>query len=236
MAAPSFFCGKQTHGQPNRVNLARRRAPDYHDDALLKQYAPTENKRHWDQSVHSAGARNWLGMRAKVLVVIAAALFSSSCLISPPEPLEEQEQIPPRVLTKTAVPTTFAYYETLSSGEPPTFQIDFTSVDLGEELYAKLYLNFDDEDEELIGSEAISGETPDGRRIASVDWTTRRNKPAGCYTVTMTITYRNNYGQDVLNKPIDLDRTAWVTWFVAHDTPAHDIDLGSCPAPNPETP
>lgn len=176
------------------------------------------------------GALSWFRFTG----LLCWALSCVGCLISPPEPLEEREQEPPRVLVDTATPSAFAYVLTTSNGPQDEFRVEFTSVDLGETVFAKLYLNLDAEGERQIGSAAVSLAEDGNTKIARVTWDFDRDRPAGCYLVTMAITHQSNFSEGIPSKPIDPSRAAYITWWAAHDSPPEVVTFDDCPAPLPE--
>ncbi len=158
-------------------------------------------------------------------------LSVEGCLIPPPTPLEEPERITPSVYAEQAVPSLLTPVQTSSSGANlPEFLVPFVSDDLGELVVGKLYLNYDSDNISIIGSTDVTPSTLDaGDRPMRVTWLEPEKKPAGCYSVTLAITHLDNYTRDFLREvPIDNEKTAFTTWWVAHDIPLQDVNLLDC--------
>lgn len=167
--------------------------------------------------------------------MIAVPLLSG-CLISPPDKYDPLELVPPRVDMQTVWPTPFAYVATRSTGDDPVFTASFESEDLGVPVVGKLYLNLDTADEAWVGSAVVGpGSLGDERPPMAVPWQYQRERNAGCYVMTMTITHETNYDNTtVISKPKDTSKTAYITWWVAHDLDPQYVSFDGCPAPGPQ--
>lgn len=171
------------------------------------------------------------------MLPITASLCSVSCLISPPDPIEQLEQVPPFVLTHLAVPTPYAYYPTTST-ESPLFHVEFKSEDLGEGVVGQLYLNLDTASEELITRGEVGAGSLNDPQPRSLDltWRNSSNYPSGCYVITMTITHESNYSNEWPLKPLDRSKTAYIYWWAVHDRAPENLNFDECPAPSPDPP
>jgi hypothetical protein len=133
------------------------------------------------------------------------------------------------------IPTPFAYVQTSPTGPAQAFSAEFVSEDRDEDVRGNLYLNLDDEGEELIGTAVVGpGSLNTERPPMTIYWETGR-ETAGCYAITMTIAHRSNYYDTLKAKPKDRSKTAYVTWWVAHGIAPEDLDFESCPSPSPQS-
>lgn len=169
-----------------------------------------------------------------LVLALVAGNLTTACLIEAPEELEEPQQIPPRPMLENADPNLLAPVQTFVAGEPQTFLVPFVSEDLGESVVGRLYLNLnfnsDDPPTVLETTYVPAGRLSDTDRRMQIPWIANRSVDAGCYSVTMTITHASNYSLDT-QRPIDLERTALVTWWVVHDSDPEDINMDECYPP-----
>ncbi len=179
--------------------------------------------------------RSWVPRQiATVAGVLALSALSQSCLIAPPDPLEEPERIPPRAITHNAEPLLTRIVQTTRTGLEPSFNVRFVSDDLGEPVEGRLFLNYNAPNRLLLGATRVVAGELEEERPMSVIWSTSRGVPAGCYTVTMTITHLDNYAANTA--PEDESKTAFVTWWIAHDiTDLQLVNLDECAPPQTAT-
>lgn len=171
--------------------------------------------------------RSWVRRQiARVVAVLSVGAFSPGCLIAPPDPLEEPQRIPPRALVESADPLVTQIVQSSSTGAQTEFRVKFVSDDLGEFVIGRLFVNYPNGGPPLGFAQLVPG-TSDSVRTMSIAWTQRREIPVGCYTVTLTITHAENYSREDY-KPIDNDKTAFVTWWVAHDIEPQSVNLDEC--------
>jgi hypothetical protein len=152
--------------------------------------------------------------------------MTSGCLISPPNPLEAPERIAPSVFMDQVTPSLLKpvlTYSNPSLNQP--FSAPFVSEDLGQKVFGILYLNYNSENI-VIGSADLAGSDLDEHRVMNIDWSRSLNRPAGCHSVTMAITHSDNFDGDLL--PKDKEMTAFVTWWVSHDSALQDVTLADC--------
>ena len=175
----------------------------------------------------------------RVQLPFTLALLSTSCLIGPPDQLDPLEQVPPRVITYLTVPTTLAYV-TSTSTEDLEFRVEFVSEDLGDKVITHLYLNLDTDGVSLLdtGSAPAGSLNDESPRPATLKWFKSKSaqEAAGCYAITMTLGYRDDYDDDVLQQPVNRKNIAYVTWWVAHNIAPQDLTFDKCPPPGPDIP
>jgi hypothetical protein len=160
--------------------------------------------------------------------LLGIGLCISGCVLGPPIQLEEQEQIPPRALTDQAAPTTMALYQT-SSSQDIYFSVPFDSEDLGEPINGFLYLNYQSERPLAVGANEVPPSTISaGNREMSIQWTDLRTVPAGCYVMTMAITYASNYTRGTVQVPRDETKTAFISWWIVHDVAPQAVNMDEC--------
>lgn len=107
----------------------------------------------------------------------------------------------------------------------------FWSEDLGETVVGKLYLNWGQgASERLIGSQPVPAGTLEDAdpRTMNVPWDSGRGVDAGCYSVTLAITHRDNFDDATTPKPIDYNMTDFVTWWAVHDVDPQDVNFDEC--------
>jgi hypothetical protein len=171
--------------------------------------------------------RSWVSLQfSRVVVVLSLGALSPGCLIGAPDELEGPQRLPPRALVDKAIPVVTQVVQTSRRGDKSQFNVQFVSFDLGESVLGRLFLNYPDPGPSL-GSKLIPPSADDTPRELDIFWDQRREVAAGCYTVTLTISHVDNYSQETL-RPIDLDKTAFVTWWVAHDIPPQLVNLDEC--------
>lgn len=166
---------------------------------------------------------------ARVAAVLYVGALSQACLIPAPDELEEPERMPPRALVESALPVVTKIVPTSSSSAiaPTEFRVKFVSDDQGEPVIGRLFLNYPDRGPPLGFAELVPG-TSESPREMIIPWVDYRDIPVGCYTVTLTITHADNYSRQDF-KPIDNDKTAFITWWVAHDIESlHLVTLDEC--------
>jgi hypothetical protein len=162
---------------------------------------------------------------------LICGFLPTACLIGPPDELVPPERVPPRAIVDQAAPSVLMPVQTLKEGPLYEFRVPFVSEDLGERVVGRLFLNYGSEPTERdLGSDALGPGTLAEVREMVVRWTKVKNLAAGCYSVTMTITHNDNYSPVTL-APIDLTRTAFVTWWIAHDVEPSRITLDQCSPP-----
>lgn len=161
---------------------------------------------------------------------MALALSSVSCLVSDPPPYEEPEVIYPRAIVNEAVPSVFQRLDT-SNDQVQPFVVPFVSEDLGEVIWAFLWLNYDQPDERSLGqTDAPPGSIEDEDRSISMRWDMNPQVSPGCYIVTMLIGRSEDLDFPAQKPKKDRDdRVAFVHWTVAHGLPPHEITLQDCP-------
>lgn len=177
--------------------------------------------------------RSWVPRQiARFAAVLAVGVLAPGCLIPAPDELTEPERIPPRSLVGDAVPKLTAIVKTWSSSDidPTEFNVEFVSDDQGESVIGRLFLNYPYRLAPIGFAEVPPGTIESGPRQMRIAWTESRNIPVGCYTVTLTITHAENYSRQDF-KPIDNDKTAFITWWVAHDVDSPQlVTLDECPS------
>lgn len=171
---------------------------------------------------------------ALILVLVSSGV-SSGCLISPPADVDSPERIPPSVFMDQVVPSLLKpvrTYRDAALNEP--FTAPYVSEDLGEAVWGRLYLDYNGASTTIIGAGERAGSTLDNKREMVIEWTESLNRPAGCHSITMAISHSSNFGFNGL--PIDNDETAFVTWWVSHDSEFQDVTLYDCNETSVTTP
>jgi hypothetical protein len=134
-----------------------------------------------------------------------------------------------------AVPSLLKPVRTYSNptlNEP--FTVPFMSEDLGEDVWGRLYLDYNGPSTTIIGAGERVGSTLEVKREMAIEWTESLNRPAGCHSVTMAISHKENFGFNGL--PISNDETAFVTWWVSHDSEFQNVTLYDCNETSVTTP
>lgn len=168
---------------------------------------------------------------ARVVALMSLGVLTPGCLIPAPDELEDPERIPPRVLVGDANPAVTKIVQTSRTNEATEFNVEFESDDQGETVIGRLFLNYPSPRPPLGYAAVPAATIESGPREMKIAWTQSRDVPTGCYTVTLTITHADNYSQEDF-KPIDRDKTAFVTWWIAHDIDSLNlVSLDECMPP-----
>jgi|GEM_PF-1972042 len=161
-------------------------------------------------------------------LTLCGSAATTSCLIGPPQELEEAEQISPIPYLDQVTPPLNAPVEfTSSASDTFLFTVPFASEDLGEKPLGRLYLNWGTDDVSFLAdSETNPGQISDQNRSMTLPFTRPPNTP-GCYSVTMVITYQSNRAE--FGTFHDPKKAAIVSWIVAVNKPFHELTLADCP-------
>lgn len=155
--------------------------------------------------------------------------MASGCVLSNPPEYGTVKQTPPFLQLDGADPS--IYFVSKIDPGAQSISIQVRSEDAGEELTARLYLDYDPSslgpDGGLpvlneVGSRRLPPSTLDTIRTISVQWTAQT---AGCHQVTMVVTHTPNLDFDT-NQPIDTTDVAYATWWfnVDDQTGEHKVD------------
>lgn len=112
------------------------------------------------------------------------------------------------------------------------FQVRYLADDFGDPVIGVLFLNYNSANERYLGENASSlpVEGTDSLEM-SVTWRENLREPAGCYKVTMAITYSSNVSSDNEVVIIDPELASFLTWWVVHDIEPQDVSLDECYPP-----
>ena len=140
---------------------------------------------------------------------LGLALSSTGCLAEPPT-FEPRGQIPPFIQAGAVEPPLGAIYE---GGLEIPIDVPFRSEDVGFALQARLYLDLlpgAGRGEPEVVQTLPAGIFEDLNRSVAMEW----NRPvAGCHSLTLILTYEENY--DILTRlPLDDRRAARVVWWL----------------------
>ncbi len=161
-------------------------------------------------------------------------LTLSSCLVDDPPPFPESKQTPPRLDNHNALPhpsdLIFA-----SSGQTLHFTIPVASEDAGDELAARMFVDYKGGQGVAIGpgSSVRPSTLDDTTRSILIDWSV--TQAAGCHRLTLRVTHSRNI--DTSNYPevhdaSDLAEAYW--WAVIDADPS--VGMVDCPGPLGGTP
>jgi hypothetical protein len=152
--------------------------------------------------------------------------MTGGCLIAPPDRLDEPDQIPPSVFMDQVTPSLLKPVLTYSNPMlNPSFSAPFVSEDLGEDVWGRLYLNYNTE-AIVIGRADLTASNSGEPRTMTIEWTRFLPQPAGCHSVTMAISHEGNFENQ--DKPAIPSEAAFVTWWVSHDSALQDVTLSDC--------
>jgi len=159
-------------------------------------------------------------------LLIALSGQTAACLDEPPT-YAPRGQIPPFIVAGQVFPPLNLIYT-----EPGGFSVNvpFRSEDVNDDLAARLYLDLRPGVARGVygGQQLIAaGIFEDGNRSATVDFEDRI--PDGCHSMTLVLTYRNNF-DPTLYLPMDDTRAARVVWWLNIDDINGDTPMSSCPA------
>ncbi|HEU4407339.1 MAG TPA: hypothetical protein VFS43_18875 [Polyangiaceae bacterium] len=162
------------------------------------------------------GARRLSGRLAVALAALAAA---SSCLVTSSSNFEDPAQLtPPFLSAATADPPLSSYTLVDDPTVPITFSATVRSQDLGNPLFARLYLDFPTNSQSnlLDQLQVPLGSLDEGPRRVALTWTPAATSStivlAGCHSVTLMVS-RNFQAIDV-RPDREEDETDFLVWWV----------------------
>jgi hypothetical protein len=162
--------------------------------------------------------------RRWALLAWCSALFTA-CLYDPPS-YTERSQIPPVVNPSGVLPPIGQFYR---GPRRLSLSVPFRSDDGNVALIARLYLDLVPGASRGVpqGEQEISpGYFEDLERSADVDWA---SPVTGCHSLTMIITYVDNFSPITL-LPKDYSFATAVVWWLLIDADATTTPVGSCPS------
>jgi hypothetical protein len=159
-------------------------------------------------------------------ILIAACSQTTACLDDPPT-FAPRDQIPPFIIAAQVVPPINLIYT-----DPSGFSVNapFRSEDVNIDLIARLYLDL----RPGVARASHGGQQPvpagileDDTRSVTVDFV--EQIPDGCHSITLILTYENNFNGITL-LPTDDTRAARVVWWLNIGDIDGDTPMSSCPA------
>lgn len=159
-------------------------------------------------------------------ILIALSSQTAACLDDPPT-YAPRGQIPPFIVAGQVFPPLNLIYT-----DPGIFSVNapFRSEDVNINLRARLYLDLRPGVARAShgGQQDIAaGIFEDENRSATVDFV--EQIPDGCHSITLILTYQNNF-DPVSLLPMDDTRAARVVWWLNIDDINGDTPMSSCPA------
>lgn len=187
----------------------------------MTRAAPPEHRRYRSQEARQARSASRLSVSRYALI---AAWSATGCLDEPPT-FEPRGQIPPFILAGQVEPPLGAIYE----GEPPIpINVPFRSEDVGFALQARLYLDLAPGAGEGAPEEVVTlpaGIFEDLTRSVPMEWS---RLVGGCHSLTLILTYEENYGISS-RLPLDDTRAARVVWWLNMGDAQGTVRMSDCP-------
>lgn len=157
-------------------------------------------------------------------LLVALSSQTAACLDDPPT-YAPRDQIPPFIIAGQVFPPLNLIYT-----EPGNFAVNvpFRSEDVNIDLLARLYLDL----RPGVARASHGGQQPvpagifEDIRSVTVDFTDRI--PPGCHSITLILTYQNNFHPTQL-LPLDDTLAARVVWWLNIDDIDGDTPMSSCP-------
>jgi hypothetical protein len=172
----------------------------------------------------SVGSDGHRPRRARSIPFWGAAVSLLGCLDEPPT-FAPRGQIPPFIIAGQVDPPLGAIYEGPSSFP---ISVPFRSEDVNFPLEARLYLDLVPGTATL--NPADNAIVPPGNfeepRLVSLDW--NRSVGAGCHSLTLIMTYGENF-DPLTGLPIDDSRAARIVWWLNINDVDADTRMASCP-------
>jgi hypothetical protein len=171
----------------------------------------------------------WFQALARLSLVTAALSMLSGCLVDDPPPYAAPKKTRPRLEYAKALPS-LKQVIVANSGDLVKFEVPVTSEDVGQELYALLFL--DEVLATLPGRLPASTLDDPNERKVSLTWGVPSKdavKP-GCHRMVLRVTHFSNIIPGKSNELFDKDDLDEVYWFAnLNVTPENANSLVSCP-------
>lgn len=170
----------------------------------------------------------WFQALARLSLVAAFASMLSGCIVDDPPPYVAPQKTRPRLEYTRASPG-LDQVIVVNTGDRVKFEIPVTSEDAGEELYALLFL--DDEQNGPINNGRMPASTLDdpNERKFSLLWTVRR-VDAGCHRIVLRVTHFSNIVPNTDNELFDKKDLDEAYWFAnVNVNPENANSLVDCP-------
>lgn len=155
------------------------------------------------------------------------ALWSQTACLDDPPTYAPRGQIPPFIIAGQVFPPLNLIY---TDPEGFTVNAPFRSEDVNLDLRARLYLDLRPGVARASHSgqqDIAAGIFEDVNRSATVDFEGRL--PKGCHSITLILTYQNNFAPVSL-LPMDDTRAARLVWWLNVGDTTGDTPMSSCPA------
>jgi hypothetical protein len=168
---------------------------------------------------------------ARLSLVLAGSGMTAGCIIEDPPPYTPPEQTPPRLDLRRAVPLVDQVI-VASRGDRIAFNVPVFSEDKGDDLIARLLLNYQGEGayEQSIDSDKVSASTlEDATREIDMEWQIPQ-LPPGCKRLTLLVSHLGNLDPLIYPEVIDKSDQALAVWWVnIEPTPGNEDMLTDCP-------
>lgn len=168
---------------------------------------------------------------ARLSLVLAVFGMNAGCLIEDPPPYTPPERTPPRLDLRRAVPLVDQVI-VASRGDRIAFNVPVFSEDKGDQLIARLLLNYQGEGvyEDDLGSDLIDASTlEDATRAIDLEWQIPQ-LPPGCKRLTLLVSHLSNLDPLIYPEVIDKSDQALAVWWAnIEPTPGNEDMLTACP-------
>lgn len=162
---------------------------------------------------------------------LSLLLAVSGCLVDDPPAYRAALRTAPRISGLRAVPRLDEIITYPSnSTEPVTFSVPIVSEDAGQEIQARLFLDYSGSRSDLVTLAELPASTLDeGERDLPVVWYPRPGIAPGCHRLTLRVSHTSNWhGLADLFDPSDLDEAYWFAKIYVD--PTNINSLVDCPS------
>lgn len=175
------------------------------------------------------GLFRWL---ARLSLVLVGSGMTAGCIIEDPPAYTPPEQTPPRLDLRRAVPLVDQVI-VASRGERIAFNVPVFSEDKGDDLIARLLLNYQGEGvfEDDVASDQIPASTlEDATREIEIEWQIPQLPSPGCKRLTLLVSHLGNLDPLIYPEVIDKSDQALAVWWAnIEPTPGNEDMLTDCP-------
>ncbi|MFO0565898.1 MAG: hypothetical protein U0263_09565 [Polyangiaceae bacterium] len=155
------------------------------------------------------------------------APMSSACIVSDPAEYGVAKQTPP-FLDATAAAPSVLHRKDVASNQTFQVTVPFRSEDVGDEIVAQLFLDYNTDGEFLLRFEQVPPGKFEEQRTIDIPSVSLSNTivDPGCYVMTLVVTHRSNLNAE--NRPVDPQDTSILTWIINFDDDGENR-VNGCP-------
>jgi hypothetical protein len=168
---------------------------------------------------------------ARLSLVLVGSGMTAGCIIEDPPPYTPPKQTPPRLDLRRAVPL-IDQVIVASRGDRIAFNVPVFSEDKGDDLIARLLLNYQGEgvyEDDLDSAQVTASTLEDATREIDMEWQIPQ-LPPGCKRLTLLVSHLTNLDPLIYPEVIDKSDQALAVWWAnIEPTPGNEDMLTDCP-------